>query len=166
MGCSPPRCRNGIFDPLHSYADADPRLHKGSQNRTITHCLHRKESSACRKQRKTKDIGPATSHLNASILLTLLSSSSSRSAFLYWASLFCSHPSGHCRVYGGRAPRCDRTVGRPYHYCQVQLSLLCGPGACITCYYVLNSTADIFNRHTCIFSSETRAWRAATTRVR
>ena len=31
--------------------------------------------------------------------------------------------------------------------------------------YVLNSTTDVFNRHTCIFSSGTHAWRAATTRV-
>ena len=38
-----------------------------------------------------RDIGPAASHSNASILLTLLSSFSSRSALLYWASLFCSH---------------------------------------------------------------------------
>ena len=30
--------------------------------------------------------------------------------------------------------------------------------------YVLNSTADAFNRHTRIISSETRSWRAATTR--
>ena len=81
-------------------------------------------------------------------------------------SLFCSHLLGHCCVYGGRTPRCDRTFGRPYRHCQAQLNLLCGPGACITRHYVLNSTADVFDRHTCIFSSETRTWRAATTRMR
>ena len=41
---------------------------------------------------------------------------------------------------------------------------------CSRCVYdallLLNSTADVFDRHTWIFSSETRSWRAATTRMR
>ena len=64
-----------------------------------------------------------------------------------------------------RALRCNHTLGRPYCYCQPQLNLLCGPGACTTCNYVLNSTADAFNRHTWILW-ETCSWRAATTRMR
>ena len=64
-----------------------------------------------------------------------------------------------------RAFRCDHTLGRSYCYCQPQLNVSCGPGACTTRYCALNSTVDAFNRHTWIFS-ETRSWKAATTRMR
>ena len=58
-------CRDGIqpflmrkwyLSPVHSYAHADPRLHKVPRNRTVTYCLHRKEPSPCRKWRKGQGI--------------------------------------------------------------------------------------------------------------
>ena len=44
-GVQPSSMLKWYFSPVHFYADTHLALHKSPRNRTIAHCLHRKELS-------------------------------------------------------------------------------------------------------------------------
>ena len=54
-------------------------------------------------------------------------------------SLSCSFCLGCHRLYGRRVQRCVISRRRPHRYGALQFNMLCGSGACIICYHMVNS---------------------------
>ncbi|KAF8130831.1 hypothetical protein EV363DRAFT_1334567 [Boletus edulis] len=67
------------------------------------------------------------------------------------------------RVYGRGTHQCDIPFRRPHCYRPLQLSVLYGPGMCMSCYHATNMAINTSKRHTLLGCSHMQ--RTRTTRL-
>jgi hypothetical protein len=129
LGCSARRCRRGGCSSVLTYTDFDLNLHKGHQNSTVRHGLHRKECSPCGQRGKAQRLSGMRHRIRTLPFISrYLSPSRQGPYFSNKSPLSCSYPLGYHRVYGRRAPRCHITRRGSDRYDPFRLNLLCSSG--------------------------------------